>query len=145
MKTLAIKIYGSLLLPVILFFAPIAWMVFLVGLSTIIDTGFGVWKSKSLGEEVSSKICRKGLVPKVRSYVIMVLLLYMADYYIINELTKLFINVEFISTKLVSLVLIVIEVKSMDESFNKVKGYSFIDKLYKNVKSIKKAKEDIQQ
>jgi len=143
MKTLAIKIYGSLLLPVILFFAPIAWMVFLVGLSTIIDTGFGVWKSKSLGEEVSSKICRKGLVPKVRSYVIMVLLLYMADYYIINELTKLFINVEFISTKLVSLVLIVIEVKSMDESFNKVKGYSFIDKLYKNVKSIKKAKEDI--
>ena len=145
MKTLAIKIYGSLLLPVILFFAPIAWMVFLVGLSTIIDTGFGVWKSKSLGEEVSSKICRKGLVPKVRSYVIMVLLLYMADYYIINELTKLFINVEFISTKLVSLVLIVIEVKSMDESFNKVKGYSFIEKLYKNVKSIKKAKEDIQQ
>lgn len=143
MKTLAIKIYGSLLLPVILFFAPIAWMVFLVGLSTIIDTGFGVWKSKSLGEEVSSKICRKGLVPKVRSYVIMVLLLYMADYYIINELTKLFINVEFISTKLVSLVLIVIEVKSMDESFSKVKGYSFIDKLYKNVKSIKKAKEDI--
>ena len=144
MKTLAIKIYGSLLLPVILFFAPIAWMVFLVGLSTIIDTGFGVWKSKSLGEEVSSKICRKGLVPKVRSYVIMVLLLYMADYYIINELTKLFINVEFISTKLVSLVLIVIEVKSMDESFSKVKGYSFIEKLYSNVKSIKKAKEDIQ-
>ena len=145
MKTLAIKIYGSLLLPVILFFAPIAWMIFLVGLSTIIDTGFGVWKAKSLGEEVSSKLCRKGLVPKVRSYVIMVLLLYMADYYIINELTKLFINVEFISTKLVSLVLIVIEVKSMDESFNKVKGYSFINKLYKNVKSIKKAKEDIQQ
>lgn len=145
MKTLAIKIYGSLLLPVILFFAPIAWMVFLVGLSTIIDTGFGVWKAKSLGEEVSSKLCRKGLVPKVKSYVIMVLLLYMADYYIINELTKLFINVEFISTKLVSLVLIVIEVKSMDESFNKVKGYSFIDKLYKNVKTIKKAKEDIQQ
>jgi hypothetical protein len=144
MKTLAIKIYGSLLLPVILFFAPIAWMVFLVGLSTIIDTGFGVWKSKSLGEEVSSKICRKGLVPKVRSYVIMVLLLYMADYYIINELTKLFINVEFISTKLVSLVLIVIEVKSMDESFSKVKGYSFIEKLYSNVKSIKKAKDDIQ-
>lgn len=145
MKTLAIKIYGSLLLPVILFFAPIAWMVFLVGLSTIIDTGFGIWRAKHEGIKIDSKTCRKGLVPKVRSYVIMVLLLYMADYYIINELTKLFINVEFISTKLVSLVLIVIEVKSMDESFSKVKGYSFIEKLYSNVKSIKKAKEDIQQ
>jgi hypothetical protein len=144
MKTLAFKIYGSLLLPVILFFAPIAWMVFLVGLSTIIDTGFGIWRAKHEGVKVSSKTCRKGLVPKVKSYVIMVLLLYMADYYIINELTKLFISVEFISTKLVSLVLIIIEIKSMDESFNKVKGYSFIDKLYNNIKSIKKAKDDIQ-
>jgi hypothetical protein len=118
-------------------------MVFLVGMSTIIDTGFGVWKAKSLGEEVSSKLCRKGLVPKIKSYVIIVLLLFVADYYIVNEFTKLFIDIEFVSTKLVSLVLIVIEVRSMDESFNKVKGYSFIDKLYTNVKSIKKAKEDI--
>jgi hypothetical protein len=144
MKTLAFKIYGSLLLPVIVFFAPIAWMVFLVGLSTIIDTGFGIWRAKHEGIEVSSKTCRKGLVPKVRSYVIMVLLLYMADYYIINELTKLFISVEFVSTKLASLALILIEVKSMDESFNKVKGYSFLDKLYRTIKNIKKTKDDLQ-
>ena len=144
MKTLAIKIYGSLLLPVILFFAPIAWMVFLVGLSTIIDTCFGIWRAKHEGIEISSKVCRKGLVPKVKSYVIMILLLYMADYYIINELTKLFISVEFISTKLVSLVLIVIEVKSMDESFKKVKGYSFLSKLFSTIKSIKKTKDELQ-
>lgn len=143
MKTLAIKIYSSLLLPIIVFFTPIYFMVFLVGMSTIIDTGFGVWKAKSLGEEVSSKICRKGLVPKIKSYVTIVLLLFVADFYIVNEFTKLFIDIEFVSTKLVSLVLIVIEVRSMDESFQKVKGYSFIEKLYSNVKSIKKAKEDI--
>ena len=143
MKTVLLKIYSSLLLPIIVFFTPIYFMVFLVGMSTIIDTGFGVWKAKSLGEEVSSKLCRKGLVPKIKSYVTIVLLLFVADYYIVNEFTKLFIDIEFVSTKLVSLVLIVIEVRSMDESFNKVKGYSFIDKLYTNVKSIKKAKEDI--
>ena len=143
MKTLAIKIYSSLLLPIIVFFTPIYFMVFLVGMSTIIDTGFGVWKAKSLGEEVSSKLCRKGLVPKIKSYVIIVLLLFVADFYIVNEFTKLFIDIEFVSTKLVSLVLIIIEVRSMDESFQKVKGYSFIEKLYTNVKSIKKAKEDI--
>lgn len=143
MKTILFKVYSSLLLPIIVFFTPIYFMVFLVGMSTIIDTGFGVWKAKSLGEEVSSKLCRKGLVPKIKSYVTIVLLLFVADYYIVNEFTKLFIDIEFVSTKLVSLVLIVIEVRSMDESFNKVKGYSFIDKLYSNVKSIKKAKEDI--
>jgi len=144
MKTLAIKIYGSLLLPVIVFFAPIYFMVFLVGLATIIDTGFGIWKAKSLGEEVTSKLCRKGLVPKIKSYVLIVLLLFVADYYIVNEFTKLFISIEFVSTKLVSLALIIIEVRSMDESFNKVKGYSFLAKLYSNIKSIKKVKEDIQ-
>jgi hypothetical protein len=119
-------------------------MVFLVGMSTIIDTGFGVWKAKSLGEEVSSKLCRKGLVPKIKSYVIIVLLLFVADYYIVNEFTKLFIDIEFVSTKLVSLVLIVIEVRSMDESFKKVKGYSFLSKLFSTIKGIKKTKDELQ-
>jgi hypothetical protein len=143
MKTILLKIYSSLLLPIIVFFTPIYFMVFLVGMSTIIDTGFGIWKAKSLGEEVSSKLCRKGLVPKIKSYVTIVLLLFVADFYIVNEFTKLFISIEFVSTKLASLALIIIEVRSMDESFKKVKGYSFIEKLYSNIKSIKKAKDDI--
>ena len=144
MKATLIKIYGSLLFPVIAFFAPIYFMVFLVGLSTLIDTAFGIWKAKSLGEEVSSKICRKGLIPKIRSYAGIVLLLFVLDYYIVNEFTKLFISIDFVSTKLVSLGLIVIEVKSMDESFEKVKGYSFIGKLYNNLRNIKKVKDDLQ-
>lgn len=144
MKATLIKIYGSLLFPVIAFFAPIYFMVFLVGLSTLIDTAFGIWKAKALGEEVNSKICRKGLIPKIRSYAGIVLLLFILDHYIVNELTKLFISVEFVSTKLVSLGLIVIEVKSMDESFEQVKGYSFIGKLYNNLRNIKKVKDDLQ-
>lgn len=142
MKTVLLKIYGSLLLPLVLFFAPIYVMVFLVGLSTIVDTGFGIWKAKKLGEEVTSKACRNGLVPKIRSYVLIVLILFTADHYIVNELTKLFIDVEFVSTKLISLGLIVIEVKSMDESFTKVKGYSFIGKLFSNLRNIKNVKDE---
>lgn len=144
MKATLLKVYSSILFPVIAFFAPIYFMVFLVGLSTIIDTCFGIWKAKSLGEEVNSKICRKGLIPKVRSYAGIVLLLFVLDYYIVNEFTQLFISIQFVSTKLVSLGLIVIEVKSMDESFEKVKGYSFIGKLYDNLRNIKKVKDDFQ-
>lgn len=142
MKTVLLKIYGSLLLPLVLFFAPIYVMVFLVGLSTIVDTGFGIWKAKQLGEEVTSKACRNGLVPKIRSYVLIVLILFTADHYIVNELTKLFIDVEFVSTKLISLALIAIEVKSIDESFAKVKGYSFIGKLFSNLRNIKNVKDE---
>ena len=144
MKATLLKVYSSIIFPVIAFFAPIYFMVFLVGLSTIIDTCFGIWKAKSLGEEVNSKICRKGLIPKIRSYAGIVLLLFVLDYYIVNEFTKLFISIEFVSTKLVSLGLIVIEIKSMDESFEKVKGYSFIGKLYDNLRNIKKVKDDFQ-
>lgn len=144
MKALLLKMYTAIFLPIILFFAPIYVMVFLVGLATIVDTGFGIWKAKSLGEAVDSKKCRQGLVPKIRSYVIIVLLLFVADFHIVNELTKLFIDIDFVSTKLVSLVLIVIEVRSMDESFQKVKGYSFIEKLYDNVRNIKKVKDEMQ-
>ena len=145
MKTPLLKIYGSLLLPVILFFAPIYVMVFLVGLTTLVDTCFGIWRAKSMGEEVNSKLCRKGLLPKIRSYVAIVLILFVADYYIVNEFTKLFISIDFTSTKLVSLALIAIEVKSMDESFEKVKGYSFIGKLYDNIRQVKKVKDDLDQ
>jgi hypothetical protein len=144
MKATLIKVYGAFLFPLIAFFAPIYFMVFLVGLSTLVDTGFGVWKAKSLGEEVSSKLCRKGLIPKLRSYVSIVLLLFTVDYFIVNEFTRLFLDIQFISTKLVSLSLIVIEVRSMDESFKKVKGYSFIGKIYDNLRNIKKIKQEIE-
>jgi hypothetical protein len=144
MKATLVKLYGAFLFPIIAFFAPIYFMVFLVGLSTLVDTGFGIWKAKSLGEKVDSKTCRRGLIPKLRSYASIVLLLFVLDYYIVNEFTQLFISIQFVSTKLVSLGLIVIEVKSMDESFEKVKGYSFIGKLYDNLRNIKKAKDDFQ-
>jgi hypothetical protein len=54
----------------------------------------------------------------------------------------LFISIEFVSTKLISLGLIIIEVKSMDESFKKVKSYSFIAKLFDHIRNIKKVKDE---
>lgn len=144
MKTTLTAVYQSLLLPIIIFFAPIMPMIFLVGLSTIIDTGFGIWKAKKLGERFSSKKCRRGLVPKVTSYTIMIFTLFCVDIYIVNEFTKLFINIEFVTTKLMAFSLIFIEVKSMDECFEAVKGYSFFNKIIANIRSAKKIKDKIE-
>ena len=69
------------------------------------------------------------------------MLVFASDVFIINEMTMSLVSVEFISTKLVSLVLISIEVKSMDESFIKVKGYSFIDKFKLIINKIKDLKK----
>ena len=66
-----------------------------------------------------------------------------SDVFIINELTRSVVSVDFISTKVLSLVLVAIEVKSMDESFVKVKGYSFIDKAKSIIIKIKNIKKEL--
>ena len=136
------KIYlSNILTALLLFFAPIKGIILMVALATILDTGFGLWKAKKLGEEITSKIFRHGLVPKLLSYVAAVMLIYASDVFIINALTLSVISVEFISTKLIALVLLSIEVKSMDESFVKVKGYSFIDKIKAIIGKLKDIKK----
>ena len=136
------KIYlSNIFAALLLFFAPIKGIILMVALATILDTGFGLWKAKKLGEEITSKIFRHGLVPKLLSYVAAVMLIYASDVFIINALTLSVISVEFISTKIIALVLLSIEVKSMDESFVKVKGYSFIDKIKAIIAKLKDIKK----
>ncbi len=61
----------------------------------------------------------------------------------INDLTKMVVSAEFLTTKLLALVLISIEVKSIDESFQSVKGWSFIDKITDMVIKAKNIKKEL--
>jgi len=138
------KIYlSSVLFSLVLFFAPIKGIILMVALSTIIDTCFGIWKAKNLGEPITSKMFRNGLVPKLLSYIAVVMLVYASDVFIINGLTLSVVSVEFISTKVIALVLLSVEVKSMDESWIKVKGYSFIDKIKAIILKLKDVKKEL--
>ena len=126
-----------------LFFAPIKGIILLVALSTLLDTGFGVWRAKKTGVKLQSKVFRHGLVPKLLSYCGAVMLLYASDFFIINDLMNLALDIDFLSTKLIAIILISIEVKSMDESFEAVKGYSFIKKITGLILKAKDIKKDI--
>ena len=141
MKSFIASYYTYFLQALFVFFAPIKGVIILVALSTVLDTCFGVWKAKNLKEKVNSKTFRYGFIPKILSYVTTTMLVYATDYFIINEFTKPVLSVEFGFTKLTAFILMGIEVKSMDESFEKVKGYSFINKavdLIIKAKNIKK-------
>lgn len=142
-----IKIIASnlttLLKVLLVFFAPIKGIIILVALSTILDTAFGVWKASKLKENVNSKTFRHGFVPKLMSYVGAIMLVYASDFFIINYLTKEVISVDYLATKVIALMLISIEVKSMDESFQKVKGYSFIGKIVKLIIQAKDVKKKL--
>ena len=140
----AIKLHATLIAKILIaFFAPIGGIVLLVGLSTVIDTLFGIWRAYKMGEKVTSRKARYGFIPKVLSYCSAVCLIYASDYYMINDLTKMVVSAEFLSTKLLALVLIAIEVKSMDESFKDVKGWSFIDRITDLVIKAKNMKKEL--
>ena len=138
------KIYlSSILYSILLFFAPIKGIILLVALSTILDTGFGIWKAKNLGEKLSSKAFRSGLVPKLISYVGAVMMIYCSDVFIINSLVSNLVDVEFMATKVIALTLIINEAKSIDESFEAVKGYSMIAKLIEVINNLKDIKKQL--
>ena len=127
----------------ILFFSPINGIILLVAISTIIDSGFGIWRAYNERKTITSKIFRHGFVPKLLSYIAVVMLVYCSDVFIINALTKLVISVDFISTKIIALVLLSIEVKSMDESFTAVKKYSFLQKARVAIDKFKNIKKEL--
>lgn len=134
---------SSIFYSLLLFFAPIKGIIVIVALSTMIDTGFGIWKAKKLGEKLSSKAFRSGLVPKLLSYVGTVMMVYGSDVFIINSLVSNVVDVEFMATKVIALTLIINEAKSIDESFEAVKGYSLIAKLLEIINNLKDVKKQL--
>lgn len=144
MKTTVLSILSGIPKALIVFFAPIKFIIILVAISTVIDTLFGFWKARHKKDEITSKKWRFGFLPKVITYVICVMLVYCSDYFIINEIVKLSISVEFLFTKLIALILISIEVKSMDESFKEVKGWSFLEKLQSMILKAKNIRKEIE-
>jgi len=134
---------SSILKSLYLFFAPVGGLLLVVGLSTILDTIFGIAKAKKLGEPITSKDFRMGYVPKTMGYLGVVICIFLLDTLILNELIKNILDFDYFATKIVSLVLILNEVKSMDESWVVLKGYSFIDKFKESITQIKDIKKQI--
>ena len=139
MKTTISAILSSLYL----FFAPVGGLLIIVGISTIVDTVFGIVRAKSENKPITSKEFRSGFVSKTLGYLSVVILVFLLDKIIINELVRSFLDFEFLATKLVSLVLIMNEIKSMDESWVIIKGYSFIDKFKNSITHIKDIKNQL--
>ena len=142
-STLVLKMWFiSILQSLFLFFSPIFAVVFLVGFMALIDTCFGIAVARRKKLFTSRKL-RLGFMPKVFGYSLAILLVYAIDFHILNSLINSIISVEYLSTKVTSLVFIVIETKSIDENYARLYGYSMLDKAKKIVKSIKTVKDSI--
>ena len=110
------------------FFLPISGILILIGLSVILDTLTGVWKSRKLGAPITSRKL-SSVISKILLYEVTVMLFYLIDYYILNDIVLTFFSVELMTTKILALVLVSIEVISINENYKAVKNIDLWESL----------------
>ena len=111
----------QLLAVVSTFFLPITGILFLIGFAIVVDTITGIWKSKKLGVPITSRKL-SAIISKLMLYEVAVILFYLIDRFILNDIILTFFSVPLMLTKILSLVLVSIEVISISENYKAVKG-----------------------
>ena len=88
----------------------------------------------------TSRSMQMGIIGKVFMYTSAVLLVFFLDYAILNEFVKLFVNIDFLATKVLAGVFVYVEALSMDESFKIIKGKSMLTYMFELINKAKKIK-----
>jgi len=111
----------QLLAVVSTFFLPITGILFLIGFAIVIDTITGVWKAKKLGMPITSRKL-SAIISKLMLYEVAVILFYLIDRFILNDIILVFFSIPLMLTKILALVLVSIETLSISENIKAVKG-----------------------
>lgn len=133
-----IKTQFIILLSILLtFFAPVFPLIVTTFSFILFDTIMGVWKAKCVGEKINSNGLKRGFIPKVIIYSFVLIIVFMADKFILNHAVKQYTQFEYVVTKIVALILIFIECWSIDENFKAIYQISIIEKFQSFLKFIK--------
>lgn len=121
------------------FFLPISGILFLIGFAIMVDTITGIWKAKKLKIKITSRKLST-IISKMMLYEVAVIGFYLIDYYILNDIILKFFSVPLMLTKILSLILVSIEVMSINENYKAVKGIDIwqgMKNLFARAKEIK--------
>ena len=121
------------------FFLPIAGILGLLFTLILADTATGIWKAKHLKEKITSRKLST-IISKVLLYELCVILFYLIDYFILNDIILTFFSVPLMLTKVLALVLASIEIMSISENWRVVKGinlYQSAKLLFSRAKEVK--------
>jgi hypothetical protein len=127
------------------FLMPISGLLFLVGFVIVLDTITGVWKSIKNKVKITSRGL-SAIISKMLLYEITVIMFYMIDQFILNNIILQFFSVELLLTKVLALILVSIEVMSINENYKAVKGldlWQAMKNLFARAKDIKKEVDEI--
>lgn len=126
------------------FFMPITGLMFLIGFAIFVDTITGVWKAKKLKQPITSRRL-SAVISKMLLYEVTVILFYLIDYFILNDIILTFFSVPLMLTKMLALVLVSIEVVSINENYKAVKGIDLWVSAKNLITRAKELKKDADQ
>ena len=124
------------------FFLPISGILFLVGFAIFIDTLTGLWKAKKLKIPITSRKL-SAVISKLFLYELAVIGFYLIDFWILNDIIMKFFSVELMLTKILSLVLVSIEVMSINENYFSIRQISIWQAMKSLFARAKEIKNDI--
>ena len=124
------------------FFLPISGILIMIGVLISIDTITGIWKANKLGDKISSRKL-SAIISKLALYEITVIMFFLIDKFILNEIILTFFSVPFMLTKVTALVLASIEVMSINENYKIVKGIDLWQSMKLLFARAKEVKEDL--
>ena len=103
------------------FFLPIVGILILIAASVILDTITGIWKAKKLKQPITSRRL-SAIISKILLYEATVMLFYAMDKFLLNDIVISFFSIELLTTKILALTMVSIEVISINENYKQVKG-----------------------
>lgn len=126
------------------FFLPISGILFLVGFTIIVDTLTGIWKARKLKIPITSRKL-SAIVSKLFLYELAVIGFYLIDKFILNDIILVFFSVPLMLTKILALVLVSIELTSINENYIRIKNISIFQSLKNLFSRAKEIKNDIDE
>jgi len=124
------------------FFLPISGILLMIGVLIVIDTITGIWKAKKIGDKITSRKL-SSIISKLALYEVTVIMFFLIDQFILNDIILTFFSVPFMLTKVVALVLASIEVMSINENY-KVISTRNLD-LWQSAKELFARAKDIKE
>ena len=137
--TTKLQTYSTKLMAIICsFFLPIVGILILIACSVLLDTVTGIWKAKKLKQPITSRRL-SSIISKILLYEATVILFYLIDYFLVNDIVQSFFSIEMLTTKVLALTLVSIEVISINENYKAVKGidlWASLKNLFSRAKEV---------
>ncbi len=127
------------------FFLPISGILVLIAFAIFLDTITGIWKSLKLKKPITSRGLSQ-IVSKILLYEFTVKLFYSKHKFLDSDIVAQFFSIDMLTTKILSLVLVSIEVVSINENYKAVRGVDLWDalkNLFRRAKEITSEYKDI--